>query len=283
MIEATSTLVAPGVRMAHVPGFAFGFPQGNNVYLIGEREPTLVDTGMPGPEGEAVLAALFADAGIDGPRRLLVTHLHRDHVGSWPWLKERWGTELWVHPLESGNAFASIEASEADASLADGQVMNCDGVELRVVFTPGHSPGHVVFELPRERLLLTGDLIVGSGTSWVGPPGGSLVDYLASLKRVRELDVGRLLPAHGPLVDDPVGKVDEYLEHRALRERQVLECIESGRRTVPEMVASIYAGYPEGVHGIAALTVQGHLDKLAGEGRVEVDTGSADNRYSLRP
>ncbi|MFN7951768.1 MAG: MBL fold metallo-hydrolase [bacterium] len=280
-MSAASIVVAPGVRMAHVPGFAFGFPQGNNVYLIGDRHPVLVDTGMPSAEGEAVLGALFRDAGIDGPRRLLATHLHRDHVGAWPWLRERWGTELWVHPLESGNAFASVDASEADASLADEQVVDCDGVEVRVVFTPGHSPGHVVFHLPAARLLLTGDLIVGSGTSWVGPPGGSLVDYLASLRRVRGLDVARLLPAHGPIVDDPIAKVDEYLAHRAMREQQVLGCIEAGRHTVPAMVAAIYAAYPDGVHGIASLTVQGHLEKLVTEGRVRVDTSGVENRYEL--
>ncbi len=273
--------MAPGVRMAHVPGFAFGFPQGNNVYLIGEHDPVLVDTGMPGDVGEASLTALFRDASVRGPRRLLATHLHRDHVGGWPWLRERWGTELWVHPLESGNAFASVDASEADVPLADEQVLDCDGIELRVLFTPGHSPGHVVFHLPAERLLLTGDLIVGSGTSWVGPPGGSLLDYLASLRRVRELDVARLLPAHGPIVDDPIGKVDEYLEHRAQRERQVLACIADGQVTVPTMVAVIYATYPDGVHGIAALTVQGHLDKLVAEGRVRMDASDVENRYQL--
>lgn len=276
-----SILVAPGVRMAHVPGFAFGFPQGNNVYLLGDRDPVLVDTGMPGEVGEEVLSGLFADAGIRGPRRLLATHLHRDHVGSWPWLRERFGTELWVHPLEAGNAFASVDVGERDADLTDGQVVDCDGVEARVVFTPGHSPGHVVLELPASRLLLTGDLIVGSGTSWVGPPGGSLVDYLASLRRVRALDVARILPAHGPLVDDPVAKVDEYLEHRAMREEQVLGCIRAGHDTVPAMVAVIYAAYPDGVHGIAALTMQGHLDKLLAEGRVAVDTSGAENRYLL--
>ncbi|MBK7972377.1 MAG: MBL fold metallo-hydrolase [Deltaproteobacteria bacterium] len=280
-MSGASILVAPGVRMAHVPGFAFGFPQGNNVYLLGDRDPVLVDTGMPGEVGEKVLSDLFAEVGIAGPRRLLATHLHRDHVGAWPWLHERFGTELWVHPLESENAFASVDASEADAALADGQVIDCDGVEVRVVFTPGHSPGHVVLELPSSRLLLTGDLIVGSGTSWVGPPGGSLVDYLASLRRVRTLDVARILPAHGPIVDDPVAKVDEYLEHRALREEQVLGCIHDGQDTVPAMVAVIYAAYPDGVHGIAALTMQGHLDKLIAEGRVAVDASGDENRYRV--
>ena len=148
-----------------------------------------------------------------------------------------------------------------------GRSSDVDGVFVHVVLTPGHSPGHLVFHIPSEGLLLTGDLIVGVGTSWVGPPGGSLTDYLASLRRVRGLpDVQRLLPAHGPVVDDPIAKVDEYLTHRQEREDQVLECLAGRRRSVEQLVQKIYSAYPPEVMGVAAITVRGHLDKLI-EGR----------------
>ena len=186
-----------------------------------------------------------------------------------------------MHPADTEDHFAALGADDVDEPLADGQRLDIDGPEVVVVTTPGHSPGHIALHLPGERLLLTGDLIVGSGTPWVGPPSGSLADYLASLRRVRALDTGRLLPAHGPLVDDPIAKIDEYLEHRAQRERQVLDCLASGRHTVPEMVATIYVGYPEGVLPLAGLTVRGHLEKLSDEGRVRAELEPQEPRYFL--
>jgi glyoxylase-like metal-dependent hydrolase (beta-lactamase superfamily II) len=97
--------------------------------------------------------------------------------------------------------------------------------------------------------------------------GGDLRAYLTSLRRVRELAPRRLLPGHGPIVDDPAALIDEYLAHRAQREQQILKAILDGARTVPEIVCRVYPALPESLSDAAAESVRAHLVKLRDEGR----------------
>jgi len=97
--------------------------------------------------------------------------------------------------------------------------------------------------------------------------GGDLRAYLESLRRVRDLRPRRLLPGHGPIVDDPIALIDEYLAHRAERERQIIAAIQDGAKTVEQIVASVYPGLSASLRGAAAETVEAHLKKLAADGK----------------
>jgi glyoxylase-like metal-dependent hydrolase (beta-lactamase superfamily II) len=157
----------------------------------------------------------------------------------------------------------------ADAGpLRDGALIRAGDVELVAVSTPGHTSDHFAFHLPVEAALFTGDAILGRGTSFIDPPDGDLVQYLRSLERMRELRARTIYPGHGPIVLDAQAKIDEYLEHRAEREIQVLDALEAGRKTVAEIVAGVYADYPQEVWPLAERSVLAHLLKLEGEGRV---------------
>jgi glyoxylase-like metal-dependent hydrolase (beta-lactamase superfamily II) len=123
--------------------------------------------------------------------------------------------------------------------------------------------------------LFTGDAVVGRGTSFIDPPDGDLVQYLRSLHRMRELNPHTIYPGHGPIVLDARAKLDEYSSHRADRERQVLELLGVGPRTIPDLVATIYAGYPPEVLALAERSVLAHLLKLESEGRA-ARKGKAD-------
>ena len=131
-----------------------------------------------------------------------------------------------------------------------------------------------------KRLLFTGDAVLGRGTSVIDPPEGDLAAYLRTLRRLRELSPRTIYPGHGPVVLRAVAKLDEYLEHRAMREEQVLAALGDGWRSAEELVAEIYADHPPEVHELAARSVFAHLLKLEVEGRADKRTKDGVVRWS---
>src|SRR5207247_7980809 len=119
-------------------------------------------------------------------------------------------------------------------------------------------------------------------TTAIPSDAGDLLDYLASLRRLLSLDVRRIYPAHGPVIEDGPAKITEYLEHRMLRERQILDALADGVETIPAIVARIYVDVAPALHPAAALSVESHLTKLAREGRADEEK-QADRPVRWRP
>jgi len=166
--------------------------------------------------------------------------------------------------------------------LEDGNVVEGDGVTLTPVHTPGHASDHLCFFLKEERALFSGDLILNGSTTVIPDEDGDLALYVDSLRRVQELGVRRIYPAHGPVIEDGPGKIQEYIDHRLLRERQILETLGSGPRTIPEIVKVIYADVSTALHRMAAMSVHSHLRKLRSEGRVsEEPVAASPSRWTL--
>ena len=138
---------------------------------------------------------------------------------------------------------------------------------LRPVYTPGHASDHLCYYLVEEQALFTGDVILGGSTTVIPSGDGDLLDYMGSLRRLQGLDVRRIYPAHGPVIEDAPAKIQEYIDHRMLRERQIVEALADGLATIPAMVARIYADVSPKLHAAAAMSVESHLKKLAKEGR----------------
>jgi glyoxylase-like metal-dependent hydrolase (beta-lactamase superfamily II) len=153
--------------------------------------------------------------------------------------------------------------------LRDGQVVHGDGVTLVPVHTPGHASDHLCYYLVEEKALFTGDVVLGGSTTVIPSGDGDLLDYMSSLRKLLDLDVRRIYPAHGPVIENGPGRIREYIEHRNMREGQILESLEAGVHTIPEMVKRIYADVSPSLHGAAAQSVESHLRKLQREGRVE--------------
>jgi glyoxylase-like metal-dependent hydrolase (beta-lactamase superfamily II) len=213
--------------------------------------PTLVDAGVGMP---AHLDAVARALGESRLARVLITHSHPDHVGGVPALLGRW-------PV------ADVRNYPPDA-CRDGEVIAAGDALLVAVHTPGHAPDHFCFFDEETRDLYCGDLARRGGTIVVpASKGGNLAEYLASLRRIRELAPARLLPGHGPIIEDVVEMIDEYLAHRAEREQQVLEALASGCETVDLIVDRIYTGLHPTVVRAAADSVLAHLIKLRDEGR----------------
>ncbi|MFQ5515646.1 MAG: MBL fold metallo-hydrolase [Myxococcota bacterium] len=239
---------------------------GTNTYLVGRgKRPLLVDTGA-GIAGYVSLLERALDDHLGGAAlgEILVTHAHPDHLGGAASLLRAFGSRTVAkQPWPEKDAAFEVELE----SLADGAVIQGDGVTLRALHMPGHSRDHLCFYLEEERALFTGDVVLGVGTSVIPIDGGDLADYLRSLERILELDLERIYPGHGPLVKRPRDVVAGYLRHRREREHQIIDAIQTGSCSVQEIVAQAYRDVPRVLHPAAAQSVLSHLRQLERERR----------------
>jgi glyoxylase-like metal-dependent hydrolase (beta-lactamase superfamily II) len=225
---------------------------GTQTYLIGET--AVLD---PGPDIESHIDAIRA--AMPRLETILITHRHGDHAPGAVPLKEATGARI-VAPR---NVLAD---GIVDLRVSGGEVLVIDGLDVEVIATPGHTNEHVCY-LTAEGELFTGDTVLGTGTTAIFPPDGHMGDYLRSLELLRSKQPRRIYPAHGPVRDDAVALIDEYIAHRLERERQVLEAIAAGDTSVAQMRTRIYPDLDERLHGAAEIQLEAHLIKLREEGR----------------
>jgi glyoxylase-like metal-dependent hydrolase (beta-lactamase superfamily II) len=153
------------------------------------------------------------------------------------------------------------------------QILPGDGEEhagLRAIATPGHAPDHVCL-MTADGVCFSGDLVLGAGSTFVPPDGGSLAAYMDSLHRLQEETIELMAPGHGPWITDPAAKLAEYVEHREMRERRLLAALERGERSRDALLAEAWSDVPAELHEAAAMVMDAHLDKLAAEGRLPSD------------
>ena len=229
--------------------------EGTNTWIL--REPgggrsVVVD---PGPPDTSHLDAVLGEAGEVG--LVLFTHRHHDHTESMEVVAERTGA-----PARAADPAFCLGADP----LTDAELIDVDGLRLEVVATPGHTSDSTCFRLLDEPTLLTGDTVLGRGTTVIAHPDGVLGPYLDSIARLRELVeeglVDRILPGHGPVIDQPGPVLDYYLEHRQERLDQVRAAVEAGATTAREVVETVYQDVDQSLWGAAELSVQAQLDHL---------------------
>ncbi|MER5507927.1 MBL fold metallo-hydrolase [Streptomyces sp. NPDC002766] len=238
---------------------------GTNTWILAEPDSDLAVVVDPGPLDEGHLRAVVDTAEAAGKRiaLTLLTHGHPDHA-------------------EGASRFAELTATRVraldpalrlgDEGLAAGDVVAVGGLELRVVPTPGHTSDSLCFHLPADRAVLTGDTVLGRGTTVVAHPDGRLGDYLDSLRRLRSLTVDdgvhTVLPGHGPVLEDAQGAVEFYLAHRAHRLAQVETAVEDGYDTPSQVVAHVYADVDRSLWPAAELSVRAQMDYLEEHGLI---------------
>jgi glyoxylase-like metal-dependent hydrolase (beta-lactamase superfamily II) len=168
-------------------------------------------------------------------------------------------------------AASEDEADQADGGLPDETSVEVDGLRLRVVRTPGHTADSVCLLVPADRAILSGDTVLGRGSTIVAFPDGRLADYVRSLRRLRELvdeeNVTRILPGHGPVIEDPRAALDGYLAHREERLAQVRQALDQlgaapAHVEPAEIVRLVYADTPQVLWPAAELSVRAQLDYL---------------------
>ena len=236
---------------------------GTNTYLVGKENPLLIDTGSGIPEYMDLLKEVLRERGVSGISHVLVTHGHPDHVGGVEALRREFPALTVKKMARSGEGRGPI------AYLKDGDRIEVDGCTLTALHTPGHAIDHLCFYLEEELSLFTGDLIVGVGTVVIHQEAGGLKQYLASLERLLSLELERIYPGHGPVIHRPREKIVEYIEHRQMRENQILEALDWGDVTIPEIVRRVYTDVIPALHPVAERSVEAHLSKLEEDHLVE--------------
>lgn len=213
---------------------------GTNTYLYASGPCWVID---PGPEDEShiarVKAAIEERGGCAG---VLLTHSHADHSG---------GVDL-----------LGIEPT----AITDGMVNG----GLEAVATPGHSADHFCL-YTKDGVCFSGDLILGWGSTYVPPDGGSLASYMLSLRRMRTRDPDLICPGHGPWVTDAQSKISEYIEHRMAREDGLVSALARGERSRSALLEEVWSDVPEQLRAAANVVMEAHLQKLDVEGRLPED------------
>ena len=274
--------------------------RGTGTYIVGRGDVVVID---PGPRLDSHRQALEAALRGERVRAILITHCHADHSPLAAWLHDETGAptfgfgphpppdpawEELATPPPDPESDGEREAPEGDrepvemeestdyefvpsVAVVDGDVVvDAGGLTMTAMHTPGHTSNHVCWALAEERALFTGDHVMGWSTTVVAPPDGDMGAYIESLRRVAARADRMLWPTHGPPRDDGAEYVGALVDHRLQREQGVLSALESGRTTIREIVALLYADVRVELHKAAGMSVWSHLLKLVAEGRVVV-------------
>jgi glyoxylase-like metal-dependent hydrolase (beta-lactamase superfamily II) len=225
--------------------------EGTNTWVLRAPDAQSCVVVDPGPDHEEHLQRVAAQGPVDV---VLLTHGHHDHSAGARRLAELTGAP--VRALDPRHRLG-------DEGLVDGDVVAAAGLELRVAHTPGHSSDSLSFVLPDA--VLTGDTILGRGTTVVAHPDGVLAHYLDSLRRLRDLGDVAVLPGHGPELPHAGEAAQYYLDHRETRLEQVRAAVAGGARTAREVVEVVYADVDRVLWTAAEMSVRAQLDYLQHE------------------
>lgn len=232
---------------------------GTRTYLLGERRLVVLD---PGPEDERHLEAVLE--AVDGRpvEAVCLTHAHADHAGG----ADRMARKLGAPLVASRETLARLGVGGRPASEAEDVPVDGGRTALRPLRTPGHTADGLSWLWLPGRELFTGDLVLGRGSSLVVHPDGHVGACLASLARLAALLPSRILPGHGPDVEDAGARLAEYRRHRLERSRQLWRAVRDGARTLDELRRSVYGDLEEGLRRPAELSLLAHLVHLAETG-----------------
>jgi len=214
--------------------------EGTNTYVFGSDPCVVIDPGSADAAHlEAIRTAATERGGIG---LVLLTHSHGDHT-------------------------EGADQLEAEVVLPSGGE---EHFGLRALATPGHAEDHVCF-LTETGVCFSGDLVLGLGSTIVPPGGNSLAAFMDSLALLQEQMIELIAPGHGPWITDPEAKLAEYVEHRQMRERRLLEALDTGERSRASLLATVWDDIPIELLPMAAMAMEAHLEKLESEGLLPDD------------
>jgi glyoxylase-like metal-dependent hydrolase (beta-lactamase superfamily II) len=264
----------------------FTFP-GTGTYIVGRGSVAVIDPGPALPDHvDALLAALKGET----VSHILVTHTHLDHSPAAAALKRATGAPTLGFGPHGATRSAGPGTEEGgdrdfvpDLTLRDGAIVEGRGWRIEAVHTPGHTSNHLCFALENEKVLFSGDHVMGWSTSVIAPPDGDMAAYLRALERLLGRDDAVYWPTHGPAITDPKSHVRAFITHRRERTEAILHRLAAGDETIPALVEAIYIGLEPRLRAAAGRSVLAHLIALVETGEVACDGAPAiGSRFHLR-
>lgn len=273
--------LAPGIIWIPVPARTLPPAQSVNVYLVGRRGPAVIDPAKFSGSGRGPLLQHLLDHSETKVRTILLTHAHGDHCGAAAEIASIFKAPIAGHSLELDRFVRAFGSDFKLIPLAEGDILEAAPLTIEALHTPGHTRGHLCYYIKSLGVLFSGDTVLGFGTSLVKPPDGDMTEYMRSLEKLKSLPLKLILPGHGPAICEPGEKIQEYIEHRIMRERKIIEAVKLGFDTPSKIAQAVYGEADMKVHGSdlmprAELMVLAHLLKLEKEG-VLVRMGSCGN------
>eukprot|EP00002_Diphylleia_rotans_P022676 TRINITY_DN4449_c0_g1_i3.p1 TRINITY_DN4449_c0_g1~~TRINITY_DN4449_c0_g1_i3.p1 ORF type:complete len:293 (+),score=65.57 TRINITY_DN4449_c0_g1_i3:52-930(+) len=253
---------------------------GTNTYIVGTGEKRILIDAAEGVEGFTDnLDKAMKDGGCKSLDSILITHWHHDHVDGLPSILQRFGKST-VWKMKRPHNDETPQGIEYEF-LNDGQVFKVEGATLRAIHTPGHSDDHTCFYFEEEKALFGGDCVLGIGSAVFN----DLYSYMHSLKTILDLKPERIYSAHGPLIENGVEKIQEYIHHRQAREGQIVAALRSQTEAMPleSLVNTIYGELPPPLFHGAMNNLNLHLRKLLKDGIVTNMNESEESRWIINP
>lgn len=273
--------IARGVHLISVKAPTFMGTYAPNVYLVVGQRAAFIDSGFSDDWAVEDRLDYLRKIGAPAVEYVILTHSHPDHAGGSAKLKASTGAKVVTHRLAKA-AVDNYFPDGIDGTVKEGDLLDLGGLSLEVIHTPGHNSGHICLYLKEERILFSGDHILGMGTTVISCTEGDMGEYIESLRKLLVYDISRICPGHGPLIREPRRKLLELIEHRLERERQVLDCLQQGKVTVEEMVQEIYPELDQRLLGMATEQVLSHLAKLEKEEKVAARPIGGRAGYALK-
>jgi len=259
-------VLTPRVRRLTAPNSGLMTGPGTNSYLIGHQRIALVD---PGPAIGSHINALVDVVG-DRLKWIFVTHTHRDHSPAAQAVAAATGAEV-IGNIIPNDGFQDPSFVKA-RTVIDDECLCTDEFKLRAVHTPGHVANHVCYLIEEDRMLLTGDHVMGGSTVVIIPPAGDMAQYIRSLERMLDYDLEHLAPGHGDLIEAPHTEVRRLIAHRLKRERKVSDALAvAGPCPISTLLPIVYDDVDTSLHAMAEKSLYAHLLKLVTHGQARVD------------
>lgn len=244
--------IRPGLEHIAVPSPTLPPATTTNAWII--QEHTIVDPAASTKKNKELLHNLLKD---NPPKRIFLTHHHNDHVASVPFLKE-----VFNIPVACSAITAQQLSFKVDDICHDGERLTDIEEEWTIYETPGHAKGHLCLHSPQHHELIAGDMVAGEGTILLIPGDGDFGDYITQLKRLKSLNLERLMPAHGPIIHNAQEYLQHYIDHRCARLDQIASCLNTTAKTPYQLAEEIYTEVPKAVLPIAAKQILCHLYHL---------------------
>jgi glyoxylase-like metal-dependent hydrolase (beta-lactamase superfamily II) len=258
---------------------------GTGTFIVGTKELAIID---PGPIDDDHLKAIIKTSGKNKISHIIVTHTHNDHSPLSKPLQEITGAPIYSYFNEAMDTKTNNQFEEGydisfkpDVIVKDGDLINGFDWTLEAIHTPGHTSNHMCYSLLEEKILFSGDHVMGWSTTVIVPPDGDMDEYLKSLEKLLDRNDNIYLPTHGKQIDNPHDLVNKYIEHRINREEQIIKAIKSGNFKINEMVKIIYSDVDPGLHPAASMSTLAHLNRMIKNKIIKVNGKGLKANYNI--